>query len=326
MMLFFQPFIHVYRKIQQINPVLTGFFPYPAIFRLNHSALCLFMLLIMSTGPGASIAGSNYFMEKEIALALQAHEPDENIIWLETDEKRPVLAVRSPSNSVDLQGGIIILADLYQPPDWPVVIHGLRKYLPDYGWETLSVQLPIPEDNTSNPDLEELYTLTKGRIEAAISYFNNNNINNISLVAINQSANFSLKYAASLPVDSDKIQSIVSIRAYDTDWLASSNMLKFISLPVLDVFPEHDDDGILQSAKKRLSAAGFSAKRNTRPRKVRLSSKVQKLAINKTGNLRYRQKMINGANYRFYKLESTLFKAIRGWLGVYASGSRVTVN
>ena len=283
-------------------------------------------LLVFYLFSSPTFAGSNYFEEEKIALSLKETEEAENIVWLKTPEKRDILALLSPSNISSLQGGVIILADLYQSPDWPVTVHGLRKHLPNYGWETLSIQLPVPTSNPSNPELDEAYTLTQQRIEAAVLYFKNKNINNISLIGISQSANFSIKYTASLPEKNDDIQSLVSIRAYDSNWLVSSDLVKSISLPMLDIYPEHDSEIILKSAKKRLISAGFSAKMQARPRKLELSPKVQKLAINKTGNLRYRQKVINGANYHFDKLEPTLIKVIRGWLGVYASGTKVTVN
>lgn len=310
----------------RILPAIA-FFP-----RICHIRRMLFIIfigtLILLSFP--SMAGSNYFLEKKISLTLLESDRKKDIIWLKTGEARAILALKSPSKSAKMQGGIIILADLYQPPDWPVIVHGLRQYLPNYGWETLSVQLPIPNAaaNTERSigEQNELYNLTQKRIDAAVAYFKNKNINNISLIGINQSANFGLKYAASQAIDSDNIQSIVSIRAYDSSWLVSSDLVKNISLPLLDIIPEYDNDIILLSAKRRLIAAGFAAKMNTRPRQVKLSPKVQKLAINKTGNLRYRQKVINGANAYFNHFEFTLFKTIRGWLGVYASGTKVTVN
>ena len=273
-----------------------------------------------------SLASSNYFQEEKIAQSLIKSEKKENIVWLKTSEKREILALLSPSNSLNLQGGVIILADLHQSPDWPVIIHGLRLHLPNFGWETLSVQLPIPVGAPTLPELDDLYKLTEERINAAILYFKNKNISNINLIGLGQSANFGLKYAASLPEESDDIQAIVSIRAYDSDWMNSSELLRKVAFPLLDIYPEHDSDIVLNSAKKRLIETGFAAKLKTRPRSIDLSAKVQNLAINKTGNLRYRQKVINGANYQFDALEPTVYKVIRGWLGLYAAGSKVTVN
>ena len=272
------------------------------------------------------MASSNYYLEEKISQSLKKTEKSENIVWLKTAEKKEILALLSPSNTVDLQGGVIILADLYQNPDWPVTVHGLRKHLPNFGWDTLSVQLPIPVAHPNNAELDKAYELTRQRIESAIAYFKARNINNINMIGINQSANFTLKYAETLPATDKQIQSIVCIRAYDSDWLISSELVKNIAIPLLDIYPEHDSDIILESAKKRLIAANFAGKLQTLTKPLELSAKVQKLAINKTGNLRYRQKSINGANYHFDKLEHTLFKVIRGWMAVYASGKEVEVN
>ena len=83
---------------------------------------------------------------------------------------------------------------------------------------------------------------------------------------------------------------------------------------------------MLESAAKRLVAANFAGKLKAKPRFLKLSSKVQNLAINKTGNLRYRQKVINGADYQFDEEEQQLIKAIRGWLAVYVAGQEITVQ
>jgi len=283
-------------------------------------------LLVFAFLAQPAFANSNYFLEKQISRSLAQTEKKENILWLKTTEKPPILALLAPANTLEKQGGVIILADLFQSPDWPIIIHGLRTKLPDYGWETLSIQLPIPVYDISNAELNSTYELTRQRINSAIDYFKTNNISNIVLIGVGQSANFALKYVATLPVKDPKIQAIVSIKAYDSRWLTSSELVKKISIPLFDIIPEHDADIVLNSAKKRLIAANFAGKLKTNPRMLALSSKVQTLAINKTGNLRYRQKVINGANYHFDEQEYTLIKAIRGWLGVYASGKQIEIE
>jgi len=283
-------------------------------------------LIIFSTFSPAIYAGSNYFLEDKIAHSLKETKSKKDIVWLKTTEKREILALLSMSKISDIQGGIIILSDLFQSPDWPIIIHGLRTSLPNFGWETLSVQLPIPTINPSAAVLNSTYGLVEQRISSAVAYFKNKNIGNIILIGINQSANFSLKYVHSLPEESTDLQALICIRAFDSDWLTSSDLVKNIAAPMLDIIPEHDSDPIFQSARKRLVAANFAGKLSAKPRFLELSSKVQNLAINKTGNLRYRQKIINGASFNFDKQERTLIKVIRGWLSVYASGQEITVE
>lgn len=281
----------------------------------------VFGLFLISYGH--SFADNNYYLEKKISDALIEEIDKESIVWLKTEEKQEVFALFSSANISNLQGGIIILSDLFQTPDWPIVTHDLRVTLPNYGWETLSIQLPIPISTPSNTDLDDTYKLTTLRIESAINFFQTKNINNIVLIGISQSANFALKFTAALPNDNTDIQALVFLRAFDSSWLTSSDLVKQITIPMLDIYPEHDSGTFQKSAKKRLIASNFAGKLKSKPRFLDLSKKVQKLAINKTGNLRYRQKVIIGANYHFDKLKPRLIKAIRGWLSVYASGQEV---
>jgi len=271
-------------------------------------------------------AASNYYKENQISESLKKTEPADSIVWLKTGENRDILALNTRSQTADLQGGVIILADLYQSPDWPVIVDGLRKRLPVFGWETLSLQLPVPVISPSKPEMDQLYLLTQKRIEAAISYFKNKNIGNIVLVGISQSANFSIKYVESLPKDSTDLQALIFVRAYDSDWLDSSSLIRNIPLPTLDIIPQHDSKKVLNSAKKRITAANFAGKLSKNPKISHLSAKVRELAANKTGNLRYRQEIINAANFQFKKQETELFKVIRGWLSVYAAGTELTVD
>lgn len=265
-------------------------------------------------------------MESQISESLKQTHNNNNIVWLKTNEKREILALTSPSNTSDLQGGIIILADLHQNPDWPIIVHGLRTKLPNFGWETLSIQLPVPTINPSNNEMDQIYELIRQRLESSITHFKNKNISNIALIGVNQSANFALKFIASKNKETPDIQSLITIRAFDSDWLTSSELVKNISINTLDIYPEHDSNMVLQSAQKRLIATNFAGKLNGQSPTLNLSPKVKKLAINKTGNLRYRQKIINGANYPFDNQEDTLIKIIRGWLAIYTAGRKISVN
>jgi len=295
------------------------------IHRFRFYSLCLQISLLVS-GLGVSTfvsADSNYFIEDKIS---QSWPNKSEIVWLKTNEKRQIFSLFSPSKTTKIQGGVVILSDLYQTPNLPSVIHEIRTTLPDYGWDTLSIQPVIPIDSPTHEVLNAVYKLSTERIMAAINHFKSNNISNIVLLGIGQSANFSLKFVPTLAIEENIVQALVIIQAFDSKWYTSSEGVKEITLPLLDISAEHDSRVVLDSAKKRLIAANFAGKLRNIPKKFDFSSKVQTLAINKTGNLRYRQVFINGANFKFEKQEQLLIKTIRGWLAKYAAGAKVTVQ
>ncbi|MGR6871096.1 DUF3530 family protein [Pseudomonas sp. HK3] len=62
----------------------------------------------------------------------------------------PFAGLYLPENTGKPQGGVLILHDIAQHAHWPNTVSPIREYLPDYGWNTLSVffeqyiQKPMP--------------------------------------------------------------------------------------------------------------------------------------------------------------------------------------
>ncbi|MBK8970668.1 MAG: DUF3530 family protein [Hahellaceae bacterium] len=65
------------------------------------------------------------------------------VIWLNGDgsSSASFLALYLPNNTKSSEGGMLILPDLAQHPDWPGLPGMLRHGMPDHGWHTLSLQL-----------------------------------------------------------------------------------------------------------------------------------------------------------------------------------------
>ncbi|MAA72091.1 MAG: hypothetical protein CL679_10260 [Bermanella sp.] len=63
----------------------------------------------------------------------------------------PMAGLYLPENTGKPQGGILILHDIDQHAHWPNTISPVREYLPDYGWNTLSIffdqyiEKPLPK-------------------------------------------------------------------------------------------------------------------------------------------------------------------------------------
>jgi len=74
-----------------------------------------------------------------------------------SDEEESISGLYLPENTGKPQGGILILHDVEQHAHWPTTVAPLREYLPDYGWNTLSLfftktlRRPLPEIPQSEP-------------------------------------------------------------------------------------------------------------------------------------------------------------------------------
>lgn len=61
-----------------------------------------------------------------------------------------------PERTGKPQGGVLILPDNGQHGHWPRIVAPLRDYLPDYGWQTLTISLPdVPMSRLKRTDYSE---------------------------------------------------------------------------------------------------------------------------------------------------------------------------
>ncbi len=84
---------------------------------------------------------------------LTLYQRNDEIVPL-ISEEQAFYGLLLPGRNAAPQGGILILHDLEQHGHWPVLVAPLRENLPDYGWTTLAIELPVPY-NPPEPRPEE---------------------------------------------------------------------------------------------------------------------------------------------------------------------------
>lgn len=81
---------------------------------------------------------------------LKLYQRENEIVEISGNET-PLMGLYLPENTGKPQGGILILHDIAQHAHWPHTITPIREYLPDYGWNTLSIffdayiEKPLPK-------------------------------------------------------------------------------------------------------------------------------------------------------------------------------------
>jgi hypothetical protein len=75
---------------------------------------------------------------REVLTHLNLFKRDEEVIKF-GDEDTTLSGLYLPENTGTPQGGILILHDIEEHAHWPQTVGPLREYLPDYGWNTLSL-------------------------------------------------------------------------------------------------------------------------------------------------------------------------------------------
>jgi len=80
-----------------------------------------------------------------------------------------------------VKGAVILLHGMGGHPAWPDVIDPLRMQLPELGWHTLSLQMPILGNEATAKDYPPLLLEVPARIQAGVNYLKIKGINNIVL-------------------------------------------------------------------------------------------------------------------------------------------------
>jgi len=257
--------------------------------------------------------------DKPPTIAVKVGEPQ----WLEAGGER-FLGIFTKATSAASLGGAIILPSLGKTPDWPDVIAPLRKTLPAYGWNTLSIQLPYPTKNADGLwQLEPYFTASRGRIQSAINYLRQQGITNIVLIGHGLGA-----AAAAVCVSGNDPLPVAGLAAISLGTLPGSDrtgygpdLLENIHVPVLDIFGSRDFTAVTATAAARVAAArrgGLAALRSQQLGALKQPPQARLLTTNHNGYIGYRQVILTGADHSFRGAGATLIKRIAGWLKKHA--------
>ena len=223
-----------------------------------------------------------------------------DVQWLKAGSSQ-FLGLYTESTTAETRGGAIVLHGSGVHPNWDQIVRPLRSELPDYGWATLSIQMPVLPNKASYSEYAALFPEVPPRIDAAVQFLKKKGINNIVIIAHSLGASMGAWYLAQKP--DRAVRGFVAIGASGrlmknkkTDFLVS---VKKITLPVLDIYGGHDLAGVLNTARDRQRVA------------------------RKSGNKNYLQVKIPGANHFFDNKNDILVRRIRGWLKKYADGQEI---
>jgi pimeloyl-ACP methyl ester carboxylesterase len=252
------------------------------------------IVFFLATG----IAGGSDFAKEQrwadqIVDALLVGEAE----WLPVGDRK-VLALYTENMVGETQGGAIIVHGIGAHPNWPEVIQPLRSQLPEHGWATLSIQMPILPNEAEVLDYVPLFKEVPPRIEAAIRFLQDKGIRNVVIIAHSLGTAMSSWYLASQP--DNPLRAYVGISMIENDkdpHLSNVAALKKIRIPVLDIYGSRDQPSVIHYAAARKQAGRH--------------------------NPGYRQLVIQDADHFYEGKEDELIKRIRGWLAKVAAGTEL---
>lgn len=210
--------------------------------------------------------------------------------WLEAGGQK-FLAVFTEDQTGAPKGGAIIVHGIGVHPNWTEVIYPLRTELPNHGWATLSIQMPVLPNEATVKDYIPLIKEAGPRIQAAIEFLKSKNIEPLVIVAHSLGATMA---SATLAEQGDLgLRGFVAIGMSGSDLdpqLDTTAQLPKLKIPVLDLYGSRDLDTVLAAAQPRAAA------------------------MRKAGNTGYRQLQIEGADHFFVGVEDELVRRVYGWL------------
>lgn len=252
--------------------------------------VCLF-IVILSINVHAQGALSGSYEDDQVVQLVQSHARA-GIVWLGSGKKTFLSLYQEPANSVSSQAAIV-LHSMGMHADWPEVIAPIRTQLPEHGWTSLSVQLPLLEPTLGHAEYGGTFKQANERIRTAILYLQDRGYTDIVIIAYSFGATTAVNYLAEF---NSVIKALVGISMQPHPFLKPKfdifDELSTLNLPILDIYADKDISGVLKSTDDR------------------------RLAAKKAGNGIYKQVVIRAANHYFSGKETDLMREIVAWLNV----------
>lgn len=122
-------------------------------------------------------------------------------VWLESQGEK-FMALWEPDTSGSSFGAILLLHGEGQTADWPDTINPLRTTLMQFGWSTLSIELPDSVVETSANETrsaEDIEAIAQARIQAAVNFLDSKGQFNLVLFGVGQNAKRGMSYLLTQP-------------------------------------------------------------------------------------------------------------------------------
>jgi pimeloyl-ACP methyl ester carboxylesterase len=203
-------------------------------FPLRVSLAIALLLLPVPAWSQADYARERRWAE-EVTPALVVGDPVDLVL----ESGRKFLAIYAPAPKT--AGGVIVVHGLGVHPDWGL-IGTLRSRLPEHGYATLSVQMPVLAAGAPGEEYPPLFPEAAERLAAAVAWLRGKGVGKMAIVSHSMGARMANHFLA---------------RAADPGvaaWVAigiPGLVVGTAKVPALDLYGEKDYPAVLGNAPKR---------------------------------------------------------------------------
>jgi pimeloyl-ACP methyl ester carboxylesterase len=211
-------------------------------------------------------------------------------VWLEADGHR-FLAIYTPAETKTSRGTVLLVHGIGAHPDWPQVIQPLRSGLSERGWQSLSIQMPLPPEGIEATGRAALLREGGDRLLSALAWLEGKGMTPATLIAHSRGGADALHVVAThadAPITSLVLIGTSGNYEDVPDDVGPLQSLRDIRRPVLDLYAENDRENVIKTAPERRKAAA--------------------------DNAAYEQIQVPGADHFFDGQEGQLLDAVSRWL------------
>jgi len=213
-------------------------------------------------------------------------------VKLKTNDGEFLAIYAEPATEV-AKGGMIILHGMGVHPDWTDITGPVRMAMPDSGWHTLSLQMPIlGNEVTEEKPYAPLFDEVPARVQAGIDYLKSKGVKNIVISGHSLGNVMAVYYLVKKPDPS--VKAVIAVAAGpgyagDPRMDIAGNFGK-VNIPFLDIYGSEDEQRIADNVKKRGQIAHQKGYKN------------------------YTSIVVKGANHFFTGKQQELIKHMNDWL------------
>ncbi len=265
--------------------------------------LSIVFLLILGNALSVVADSVDRDWEKRTTEKLAENVKASEVLWLDA-KGEDFLALFSSQTNETAHGAVILLHGMGGHADWPQTISPIRTILPEHGWTTLSIQMPVIAPENQIEDYGRTLQQAAERIKAAVRCLRERKFLNIVIIGHSFGAATALAYLAK--EEKQKVVALVALGLQEYPFVKPVidilGLIEKSKIPVLDIYGSRDFRNVINQAPDR------------------------RLAAKKGNNRQYTQLEIEGADHYFNKMEDVLIKRIRGWLDRAAPGMSIMVD
>ena len=167
-------------------------------------------------------------------------------VYLELKQGRKFLGIFTEAGNAkdgEEKLGIVVVHGIGIHPDWNM-IGTLRTELAEYGYTTLSIQMPVLANDAQSAAYKPLFPEAAQRIAVAVDYLQARGYNKIAIVSHSLGSAMSHGYVLK---NSSKLTGWASLGMQTYDYAG-------IGIPVLDLYGERDLPPVLKKAHRRAAS------------------------------------------------------------------------